>query len=96
MSYADPGNDSCVSLSGLATIVEDQAKKEALFSPMSQAWFPAGPTDPNLALLKVEINHSEYWDVKESKMLQLAKMAKAVIAGEAPQKLGEHKELNLS
>ena len=96
MSYADPGKDSYVSLSGLATIVEDQAKKEALFTPMSQVWFPAGATDPNLALLKVEIHHAEYWDVKESKMVQLAKMAKAAITGETPQKLGEHKELNLS
>lgn len=96
MSYADPSKDSYVSLSGLATIVDDQPKKEALFSPMSEAWFPAGATDPNLALLKVEIHHAEYWDVKESKMLQLAKMAKAVITGETPQKLGEHKELNLS
>ena len=96
MSYADPGKDSYVSLSGLATIVEDQPKKETLFTPMSQAWFPAGATDPNLALLKVEIHHAEYWDVKESKMVQLAKMAKAAITGETPQKLGEHKELNLS
>ena len=96
MSYADPGNDSYVSLSGLATIVEDQAKKDTLFTPMSELWFPAGATDPNLALLKVEIHHAEYWDVKESKMVQLAKMAKAVITGEAPQRLGEHKELNLS
>ena len=96
MSYADPGNDSYVSLSGLATIVEDQAKKEALFSPMSQAWFPAGATDPNLALLKVEMHHVEYWDVKESKMVQLAKMAKAALTGEPPKNLGGHKELTLS
>ena len=96
VSYADPGDDSYVSLSGQATINEDQAKKEDLWSPVARAWFPAGVNDPDLALLAVHIHHAEYWDVKESKMVQLAKMAKAALTGETPPRLGEHKELHLS
>lgn len=96
VSYADPGADSYVSLSGQAGVVDDMAKKEALWSPMAKAWFPGGPTDPDLALLQVSIDHAEYWDVKESKMVQLAKMAKAALTGEPPRDLGEHKELRLS
>ncbi|MES2190263.1 MAG: pyridoxamine 5'-phosphate oxidase family protein [Pseudomonadota bacterium] len=96
ISYADPGADSYVSVSGLATISDDQAKKEALFTSMAKAWFPGGVNDPDLALLKVAIGHAEYWDIKDSKMVQLAKMAKAAITGEPPQKLGEHKELSVS
>jgi hypothetical protein len=34
--------------------------------------------------------------VKESKMVQLAKMAKAALTGATPPRLGEHKELHLS
>ena len=37
----------------LARFVEDQAQKEALWSPMAKAWFPGGVTDPDLALLAV-------------------------------------------
>jgi general stress protein 26 len=96
VSYADPGKDSYVSLSGQAMISEDQDKKEELWSPMARSWFPAGVKDPDLALLEVRIHHAEYWDVKESKMVQLFKMAKAAITGEPPRKLGEHKELHLS
>ena len=96
MSYADPGDDSYVSLSGHAVVTDDQAKKEALWSPVARAWFPAGVNDADLALLEVRIHHAEYWDVKESKMVQLAKMAKAALTGETPPRLGEHKELNLS
>ncbi len=96
VSYADPGDDSYVSVSGMASIVEDQAKKEALFNAIAKAWFPGGATDPDLALLKVAIGHAEYWDVKDSKMVQLAKMAKAALTGEPPKKLGEHKELSVS
>lgn len=51
VSYADPGQDSYVSLSGQARFVDDLAQKEALWSPATQAWFPGGHTDPELALL---------------------------------------------
>ncbi len=96
ISYADPGDDSYVSISGEARIEENQAKKEELFSAMAKAWFPQGATDPNLALLAVHVRHAEYWDVDESKMVQLYKMAKAAMTGEPPRDLGEHKELKLS
>ena len=95
VSYADPGDDSYVSLSGQARFIDDLAQKEALWSPMAKAWFPGGYNDADLALLGVRIRHAEYWDVKESKMVQLFKMAKAAVTGEPPRGLGEHKELTL-
>ena len=95
VSYAHPGDDRYVSVSGHAAISEDQAKKEALWSPFAKAWFPGGVTDPDLALLAVGIDHAEYWNVTESKMTQLLSMAKAAITGKPPEKLGEHKELTL-
>lgn len=95
VSYADPGADSYVSVSGEARVDDNQAKKEELFTPMAKAWFPNGPTDPNLALLAVRLNHAEYWDVDDSKMVQLFKMAKAAVTGDTPKNLGEHKELKL-
>jgi general stress protein 26 len=96
VSYADPGEDSYVSVSGQAVIAEDPEKKKELWSPLARTWFPAGVSDPDLALLEVRIHHAEYWDVKESRMVQLARMAKAAILGELPRKLGEHKELDIS
>lgn len=95
VSYADPGADSYVSLSGQARFVDDLAQKEALWSPAAQAWFPGGATDPDLALLVVRVRHAEYWDVNETKITQLFKMAKAVVSGEQPRDLGEHKELSM-
>lgn len=96
VSYTDPGKDSYVSVAGRALIVEDMGKKEALWSSMAKAWFPGGPTDPDLALLQVHISHAEYWNVKESKMVQVVKMVTAAITGTPPTSMGEHKELNLS
>ena len=95
VAYADPGEDSYVSVVGHASVREDLAKKEELFNTFAKAWFPRGATDPNLALLVVNISHAEYWDVKESQMVQLFKMAKAAITGTPPKNMGEHAELKL-
>ena len=96
VSYTSPSDGSYVSVSGKALIVEDMGKKKALWSSMAKAWFPGGPTDPDLALMQVHISHAEYWDVKESKMLQVAKMVTAAITGTPPADMGEHKEVRLS
>ena len=95
VAYADTGSDSYVSVSGKVLIAEDMAKKEALWTPMAKAWFPGGPTDPDVALLEVQISHAEYWDVKESKMVQIAKMLTAAVTGKPPEGMGDHKELRM-
>ncbi|WP_027994740.1 pyridoxamine 5'-phosphate oxidase family protein [Simplicispira psychrophila] len=95
VAYADPSADRYVAISGQASFNDDLAKKEALWSPMAKAWFPEGAIDPNLALLVVNVKHAEYWNVDESKMVQLLKMTKAAITGTPPKNLGEHKELDL-
>lgn len=96
VSYANPDKDSYVSLSGQARFVDNVALKRELWNVMAKAWFPDGPTDANLALLSVRVRHAEYWDVHESQMVQLFKMAKAAITGEPPHDMGEHRQLTLS
>ena len=93
--YADPSADTYVSVSGTAAMIEDQAKKNQLWSKMAEAWFPGGPTDPGLALVQVQIIHANYWDVKESKIVQLFEIAKAVVTGKPPTGLGEHGEVRM-
>ncbi len=92
LAYANPSDDSYVSVSGTASFVEDMEKKRALWSVAAKAWFPDGVEDPNLALLAVHIDQAEYWDVTESKLTQLFKMATAAVTGNPPN-MGEHKKL---
>jgi general stress protein 26 len=89
VSYADPGSDTYVSVSGVAHVVEDPSRKQALWNKSVGAWFKAGVDDPDLALVRVRIEHADYWDVKENKAVQLYKMAQAAITG-TPPKMGEH------
>ena len=94
VAYADPGDDVYISIAGTASFSDDAATRERLWSPMAKAWFPGGVNDPDVALLEVRIAHAEFWDVKDSKVTQLFKMAKASITGEPP-RMGEHKEFKV-
>ena len=93
--YADPGEDRYVSVSGTAAVVDNAAKVKQLWSKLNEAWFPGGPTDPNLALVEVRIIHASYWNVKDSKIVQLFKMARAAVTGQPPTDLGEHGEVRM-
>ena len=95
LQYVEPKDDVYVSLSGDARLERDRARMEALWSPMVKAWFPKGIDDPDLTLLRVDVHTAEYWDVKESKPVQLYKMAKAAMTGERPKDLGEHRTVTL-
>jgi general stress protein 26 len=89
VSYADPGSDTYVSVSGVAQVVDDPIKKMALWNRQAQAWFKGGVDDPDLALVRVRIEHADYWDVKENKLVQLYRAAAAAL-GATPPTRGEH------
>ena len=61
---------------------------------MNDAWFKGGVDDPDVALVQVKIAHAHYWDVKDSKVTQLFKMAKAAMGGETPD-MGESGEIRM-
>jgi general stress protein 26 len=92
LSYANPKDDTWVSITGTARILEDAQKKQELFGTIDKAWFD-GANDPDLELVEVHIDEAEYWNVKENKLLQLLKMGKAAATGTRP-KMGEHAELS--
>ena len=65
------------------------------WSKLAEAWFPKGSDDPDLALVQLRIAHASYWDVKETKIMQLFKMAKAAATGKAPVLMGAHAEVRM-
>lgn len=86
------------SLSGKAEVVRDQSKVEELWSEPWRVWFPKGPQDSALVLLRVQPEHGEYWDnAGLSKAKYLMRAAKAYISGERPQMDASlHGKVNLS
>lgn len=95
VSFTAPGDSLYVSVSGHAEVIKDRSVIRDMWNPMVGAWFPGGPDDPHVALLKVVVSGAEYWDSDKSKMMQLFAMAKAAVTGEPPTAIGEHKKISL-
>ena len=96
LAYANTDDDCYVSVSGMARLSDDRDTVAQLWSPAAKAWFPGGQDNPDLALLAVRIRHAEYWNVKESKIAQVLKMATAALTGKPPTSLGEHRAVDLA
>jgi general stress protein 26 len=96
LSFSHPTKANYVSVSGLARLVRDRAKAEELWTPLHKAWFPQGLDDPNLALLRVDIQKAEYWDSPSSKVVQLIGFVKAIATGKPyGEEATDHEKLNL-
>lgn len=94
LSFAEPADNIYVSVSGRAERVVDRDKIKAMWNPAVQAWFPHGPDDPHAMLVRVVSDSAEYWDSDASTMVQLYKMAKAVLTGTTPEET-EHAKMKL-
>jgi prepilin-type processing-associated H-X9-DG protein len=95
VSYADGNAQNYVSLSGKATLVTDPATLKQHFSEALRAWFPKGLNDPEIALLKVDVEQAEYWDAPNSTMIHAYGYLKARLTGESPQRPGDHAKVTI-
>ena len=73
LAYADPGSHRYVSFTGSATLVHDAKKAELLWTEELRDWFPVGPSDPDLALIQVDVEEAEYWDSKVNRLASVVK-----------------------
>ena len=80
VSYA--GRSSWVSLSGTASVVDDQARLAELWNTFTDAWMEGGPENPDNVLIKVDATSAEYWDSPGSKVTQVLNLVKAKVTGE--------------
>ena len=92
LCYMNVSDDIYVWLRGTGALVDDIIKIKDLWSPMAAAWFPKGPEDPNLGLLKVNVDRGDYWDVDSSKLVQFFSMAKSAITKSPPKDMGKHRQ----
>ena len=60
--YVSKGHDYFACLSGTAKLDNDPALIDKLWDKQVEAWFPEGKQDPNLALLRFDIDSAELWE----------------------------------
>ncbi|WP_075216227.1 pyridoxamine 5'-phosphate oxidase family protein [Mongoliimonas terrestris] len=84
LTYADWDSQTYVSVDGTASIVEDKGTIDQLWQESLRTWFPKGKDDPNIALIRVDVDNAAYWDSPSSTMLHAYGYVKAALTGERP------------
>ena len=74
-----------LALAGTAEVVRDANKAKALWNEAWRVWFPQGPDDASLILIRVKTQRGEYWDNKGLGGIRyLYEAAKAYVTGTTP------------
>jgi general stress protein 26 len=92
--YAEPKDNRYVSISGRAEIIHDREKMEELWNPFLRAWFEDGLEDPDVVLLKVNVERAEYWDSPGSAVIHIVGFAKTLATGKRHD-TGQHEIVDL-
>lgn len=60
--FVSKGHDYFACMAGSIRQDNDKAMIDKLWSKQVEAWFPEGKEDPNLALLRMDIDSAELWE----------------------------------
>ena len=94
LAFADTRSNTYLSMTGRATMKRDADKARELWSTEAQAWWPKGPSDPEVRVLCVVPDAAEYWDTRGNSIIVALKLAAARLCGNPPD-LGENNKVDL-
>ena len=66
---------------GSAVVVENRQRLAELYTPVQRTWFPDGPDDPNMTLIRFDAREADYWDGHQSKARLAVAFVKSVVTG---------------
>ena len=93
VSIAD--SSGYLSLSGAASIDRDQARIDYLWSSFAEAFFDGKKSDdPTIALLRVDVETVEYWDLGKPGIAKVFESIKGLVTKTEPD-LGENRTVSL-
>ena len=94
LAFVDRDGGLYASLGGHAMLLRDPVQARALWSTTAGVWYPQGPEDPSLGLLRVDVHRADYWDVKESRPVQFFRLAAAAVTGTRPDDVAVHRQFS--
>ena len=95
LAFADTDSNTYLSITGGAEVLHDVGKAEESWSNEAQAWWPKGPTDPEVRVLRVVPDNAEFWDTRGNSITVALKLAAARMTGQPPD-LGENKNVRMT
>ena len=60
--FIDGGDHAYLSITARAFVTRDTAQTKNIWKKTDDPWFPGGPDDPNVRLLRIEPITAELWD----------------------------------
>jgi general stress protein 26 len=93
LGYADPANHVYCAISGVGQLLRDPQKAQQLWDIEQRAYYPDGPGDARLALLRVQIERAEYW-VAPGRVSHIVAAVSAAVTGKPAGVLGENEKIN--
>jgi general stress protein 26 len=92
LGYADPGKKVYVAATGSGSLIRDIQKAKQLWSIEQLAYYPDGPEDERLALLRVVIERAEYW-IAPGRVSYVVAAVTAAVTGTPAGIVGENRKI---
>jgi general stress protein 26 len=93
VAYMSTSTESYLSVNGDAEVLNDRDRIREFWNPFLRAWF-AGPEDPSIRLIRIDVDEAEYWDTPGGKVASLLSMVKAAISGDTADMSGNNKTVH--
>jgi general stress protein 26 len=87
--YSAPDKNRFVAVYGAAAPETNPDKARELWNIHTQGWWPGGPDEPGLVLLRVRVERAEYWE-GPSNAAYMLRLLRAVAVGERVDVKSEH------
>jgi general stress protein 26 len=92
--FIDSSDNAYLSITGRASVTRDVDKTKAAWRKTDEVWWPGGPDDPDVCLLRIEPLTAELWDGPASAAVTAFEFAKARLTGGQPN-LGENRKVTV-
>jgi general stress protein 26 len=92
--FTDPKQKIYLSISGRASIINDEDIARAIWQLTDRVWWKAGPAEAKVRVLRVEPHTAELWDGPSSTAVEVFEFAKALVTGLEPN-LGQNRKVTI-
>lgn len=91
LAFMDTEQNRYISVTGSATVTQDSKLIDTFWSAPASVWFPEGKDSKEVAMIEIDVESAEVWDIQTGKVTQLIRIAKAKMNNEVPD-IGMHKK----
>ena len=92
LGYADSTKNMYVAVTGSGCLIRDSQKAKELWSIEQRAYYPEGPDDERLAVLRVVIERAEYW-IAPGRGSYIVAAVTAAVTGTPAGIIGENRKI---